>query len=240
MTLPKIEHPISLIHVHSLNKDIKFRPFLVKEEKILLIAKESKNSDEIRIAIKQIIQNCVLEPLDVDKLPLFDVEMIFVKIRARSVGEAVQLEYNCQIEVDGVPCNTDTSYKLDLAKITLETQEGHSNIVKLTDKMGLKLKYPTLDVNQLVAEDENPYDRLLEMVVENIECIFDGESIHKPENYTSEELLDFMSGLTVEHMALIENFFRTEPTVVLNDTVKCSKCGFEHKIHTEGLLSFFL
>jgi hypothetical protein len=240
MTLPKIEYPLSLIRVHSLNRDVKFRPFLVKEEKLLLIAKESKDPDEIRLAIIQIIQNCACEPLDVDKLPLFDIEMIFVKIRAKSVGESVKLVYTCYNEVNGEPCNENTDYTVDLSKVTLEIPEGHSNKIMITDTVGIILKYPTLESGTPLLENEDAYDRVLKMIMDNTECIFDKEVVYKPETSRPEELVEFMSNLTIEHMTLIQEFFTTGPKVVLTDKVTCKKCGYEHMLNVEGLISFFI
>lgn len=242
MTLPKIEHPISLIYIHSLDREVKFRPFLVKEEKILLIVKESKNPEEIRLAIKQIIQNCVCEPLNIDALPLFDIEMIFVKIRARSVGETVKLKYNCQVDVDGQPCNTDTDYVLDLSKVKYEMSEGHNNTIMITGDMGIKLKYVTLEEVGTINEEDlkEPFAEFLIMVMNNIECVFNKETVWKPEDLPKEELEDFVNNLTVEHIEHIKDFFRTAPRVVLEDSMKCKKCGYEHTIHSEGLISFFI
>ena len=116
--LPYIEHPIVGIYVHSQDKKVNFRPFLVKEEKLLLIAKESDDVDDVRKTIIQIVNNCCLDKtIDVEKLPLYDIEMIFVKLRAASVGENVQLVFNCKNEVDGQVCGTDTDYQLDLTKV---------------------------------------------------------------------------------------------------------------------------
>jgi hypothetical protein len=238
MSLPKIEYPISLIDVHSLGRKVKFRPFLVKEEKILLIAKESKDPDEIKAAIMQIIQNCACEPLEVDKLPLFDIEMIFLKIRARSVGESVKLVFNCQNEVDDVVCNTDTDYVMDLNKVEFEIPEGHNNTVMINSTMGIRLKYPTLTSEFGASEDD--LDVAINFIVDNIEYVFDGESVTKPTDLQPTELMEFIDSLTVETLEKIKGFFRTSPKVVLVDHVKCKKCGFEHTLHTEGLLSFFI
>lgn len=236
--LPKIEYPISLIDVHSLGRKVKFRPFLVKEEKILLIAKESKEPDEIKAAIMQIIQNCACEPLEVDKLPLFDVEMIFLKIRARSVGESVKLVFNCQNEVDGVVCDADTDYAMDLNKVEFEIPEGHNKTVMINDKQGVKLKYPTLTSELIEPEDE--LDVAINLIVDNIEYVFDGDSVTKPTDLQPNEMMEFIDSLTVETLETIKQFFRTSPKVVLVDHVKCKKCGFEHTLHTEDLLSFFI
>lgn len=236
--IPKIDYPTMLIEIKSLGRAVKFRPFLVKEEKILLIAKESGDPNEIRAATIQIINNCVQEPLDVEKLPLFDIEMIFLKIRAQSVGQTVKLVFNCQNEVDGVSCNTDTDYSVDLAKIRFDVPEGHTNKIMLSGTSGIKLKYPTLMNSILESEDE--LDEIINMVVSNTEYLFDGDGVTKPEELSAEQMIGFIDTLSIDHLEACRAFFDTTPKVVLDDVVKCKKCGFEHKIVSEGLLSFFI
>lgn len=238
MPLPKIEYPVHEFYVKSLDRNVKFRPFLVKEEKILLIAKEGKDGEAIKQAIMQIIQNCVLEPLEVDKLPLFDIEMIFVKLRAKSVGESVKMVFNCQNEVDGAVCDTNTEYTLNLENVRYEIPEGHNPKVMITDKMGVKLKYPTLG-SIPSADLEDPYQLMLDSLIDNIEFVFDGEQVYKIVDATEQEQVDFIESLSRESMEKIENFFKSSPKVVLEDNVKCKKCGFEHTLHEEDLLDFF-
>src|SRR5210317_230493 len=135
MALPQIDYPVFEIYLKSLDRKVKFRPFLVREEKLFLIAKESKEPDDIKNAILQIINNCCLEDIDVNKIPLFDIEMIFIKLRAMSVGESVQLEFHCKNEVDGVECDTTTPYVLNLDKVKYVMPEGQDNKIMLTDKV---------------------------------------------------------------------------------------------------------
>jgi hypothetical protein len=246
MLLPKVEHPVFEIYIKSLNKKVKFRPFLVKEEKVLLIAKESKDSDEIRNAIKQIITNCAVESIDTDALPLFDIEMIFLMLRARSVGEAVKLAFNCQNPVgtdangDPIFCNTDTDYVMDLSKVSYQESPECNNTVMISDTVGIRLHYPSLAMNIKFDKDEEAYNFLLKMVIQNIEYIFDKESVYKPEDLKEEDLIEFLGSLTLENMSQIQKFFSTIPKVILEDKVTCKKCGFEHTMKTEDLLSFFI
>ena len=241
MALPKIEHPILNINLHSLGREVKFRPFLVKEEKLLLIAKESKEFDDVRMAVMQIIQNCCLEDtVDVTKLPLFDIEMIFVTLRSKSVGEMVQLVFHCTNEVDGKVCNTDTDYALNLEKVKYQFPDGHTNTVMITDKMGIKLKYPTLSEEiQFTANDE-VFESVLHVLFNYVDCIFDAENVYKPEDFGQQEFIEFVESLTVDKLNAIQAFFTTSPKVVLEDQTACKECGFEHKIYSEDLLSFFI
>jgi hypothetical protein len=241
MALPKVEYPLYEIHIKSLDKKIKFRPFLVKEEKILLIAKEAKDPESVKLAVSQIIQNCAQEPLDVETLPMFDVEMIFIKLRAKSVGETVRLTFNCQNKLpDETVCNGNTDYTLNLENVRYELPEGHDSKVQLTENVGVKLKYPTLGQSLPVTDEDDEYAALLTVLLTNIEYIYDKESVHKPENATKEDLEEFVESLSVEALDKIQRFFETSPKVVLEDKVTCKKCGFLHTLHTENLLDFFL
>lgn len=237
--LPKIEYPIYEFYVKSLDRNVKFRPFLVKEEKILLMAKEAKDADSIRLAIKQIIQNCAVDSLDVETLPMFDVEMIFLKLRVKSVGESVKLVFNCKNEVEGKVCDTNTDYTLDLEKVKYEIPEGHDPKIMITDTVGIRLKYPTLGMTVNLDKKTDEFTAFVATLLVNIEYIFDAESIHKPEDSTKEEVAEFLSNLKPEHLLKIREFYETSPKVVLEDTVKCKKCGFVHQLHAENLLDFF-
>jgi len=240
MALPQIDYPVFEIYLKSLDRKVKFRPFLVREEKLFLIAKESKEPDDIKNAILQIINNCCLEDIDVNKIPLFDIEMIFIKLRAMSVGESVQLEFHCKNEVDGVECDTTTPYVLNLDKVKYVMPEGQDNKIMLTDKVGLKLKYPDLGISFDVEDEDDLYDVAMGVLFNNVEYIFDEENLYKPEEYTEKEFEVFVESLTLDKMKQIQNFFTNAPRVVLEDEVECIKCGFKHTIHSEDLLSFFI
>jgi len=240
MALPQIDYPVFEIYLKSLDRKVKFRPFLVREEKLFLIAKESKEPDDIKNAVLQIINNCCLEDIDVNKIPLFDIEMIFIKLRAMSVGESVQLEFHCKNEVDGVECDTTTPYVLNLDKVKYVMPEGQDNKIMLTDKVGLKLKYPDLGISFDVEDEDDLYDVAMGVLFNNVEYIFDEENVYKPEEYTEKEFEVFVESLTLDKMKQIQNFFTNAPRVVLEDEVECIKCGFKHTIHSEDLLSFFI
>lgn len=239
MALPKIQYPTFPIYLKSLDKSILFRPYLVKEEKILLMAKEAKDPESIRLAIRQIIQNCAETPLDVDALPLFDVEMIYLKLRAKSAGESVKLVFNCKNQVDGQECNTNTDYVLNLDKIEYEIPEGHDPKVMINEKVGMRLKYPSIGNSIKLPEEATQYDMLVESLVNNIDYIFDEESVYKMEDVKREELEEWLTDLSQDHLFQIREFFASAPKVVLKDTVKCKACGFEHQLYAENLLDFF-
>jgi hypothetical protein len=238
MPLPILQHPTYEVYLKSLNKKVKFRPFLVKEEKIMLMAKESNDLDSIINAIKQIIQNCCLEEIDVDSLPTFDVEMFFIHLRMRSVGEKLTLNYTCDkiIPETGQECNLVNDYELDLEKINYTEYDQHKTEVKLTDKIGVKMGYPKFSkVSNLVA-DKSP----LQLIADNIKFIYDEDQVYDNTQYTKEELISFLENLSTEHMSKLLDFFITSPKVVIKDTAVCKKCNQKHQIYSEELYNFFI
>ena len=204
------------------------------------MAKESNDNDEIRRTVMQIVQNCLLEEnIDVEKLPLFDIEMIFINLRARSIGENAKLNYNCQkVNEEGNPCNTDTPYLLNLDKVEYKITEGHSSKISLTDEVGVKMRYPTID-SAKITESSDPYDAVLQFLAQNVEYVYDAESVYKAEDLGAAGLVNFVENLTSEQLEKIQVFFTTTPKVVLKDTIKCRKCGFEHEVEADNLYSFF-
>jgi hypothetical protein len=236
--LPKIEHPVHEVYLKSLNKTIRYRPFLVKEEKLLLIAKEADDINEVVKCIKQIISNCCLDEIDVDALPTFDIEMFFLHLRINSVGENAQMIYTCDNVVEGNTCAHKTEFDLQLKNVQYVVDTGHSNIVNLNENIGMKFTYPTLNIPEAILNDkfeENAY----EVIGEYLDCVFDENQIYKAKDISKEELNHFFDNLSLEHVQKIKNFFITSPKVALKQNVTCGKCLREKEIEVEGILNFF-
>ena len=238
MPLPKIEHPIHEVYLKSLDKNIRFRPFLVKEEKLLLIAKEAENLNEITSTIKQIITNCCIDEIDVDNLPTFDVEMFFLHLRINSVGETAQMIYTCNNGVEDKVCGHPTEFDLLLKNIKYQDTENHSNIIKLTENVGVKFNYPSISIPQAALDDKFD-DGGYEIIAEYLDYIYDQDQVYKKDSVTKEELMAFFDNLTLDQVQNIKQFFLTSPRVVLEQELACSKCQFVHNVHVEGILSFF-
>lgn len=238
MALPKIEYPVHEVYLKSLNRKVKFRPFTVKEEKILLIAKESKDAAEMKSAVEQILQNCCLDDTDIKKLPLFDVEMFFINLRMKSVGESVKLTFKCENKVNEETCNKETEYSLDLNKIRYVIPENVEDLVQLTDTVGIKLKYPTMSIMDANITDE--YSAALQLIMQNMDYIYDQDTIIERKDVSDAELEEFLNDLSIEQIDKIRAFFASTPTIILEDSVKCEKCGYEHKIMAGDLYSFFI
>ena len=238
MPLPKIEHPIFEVYLKSLEKNIRYRPFLVKEEKLLLMAKESDDLKEISSTIKQIITNCCIDEIDVEKLPTFDVEMFFLHLRINSIGETAQMVYTCDNIVGENVCEHKTEFDLALKNISYEDTDGHSNIVKLTDAIGAKFNYPSITIPEVALNDKFE-DGGYEVIAEYLDYIYDQDQIYKKEEVTKEELMAFFDNLTIDQVQNIKQFFLTSPRVVLKQEIACGKCGYVHNVNVEGILSFF-
>ena len=243
MTLPVIQQPVFEVYLKSLDKKVKFRPFLVKEEKLLLIARESKDNDASLNAIKQVLQNCLVEsvktkkPIDIDTLPLFDVQMLFTHLRMKSIGESVALEFTCSNTLeDETECGQENTYNLDLTKVKYEIAPGHSRTIQITDKIGVTLRYPTMASN--LVESEDLLDDSLKLITEHLEFVFDEDGIY--DTFTSAEVEEFVNSLSSDQLDKVLNFFITAPKVVLEDVAICKKCKNEHKIYAEDLYSFFI
>lgn len=240
MALPKIVHPIYEVYLKSLDKKIRFRPFLVKEEKLLLMAREANDPAAMKVAVNQIIENCCLDQINVHDLPLFDLEMFFIHLRAKSVSEIVKLQFTCNnILEDGNKCGFVTDYQLNLEKIEFTVPENHTDKIPLGENIGIKLKYPTFDSLE-IDDDEMDLGAALKIVMNNIDYIYDSDSIYKADEVSTEELASFMDSLSVDQIQAIRKFFNTNPKVVLKDSIPCGKCGYVHNMKAEGLVDFFL
>ena len=238
MALPKLEHPVFEVYLKSLNRKVKYRPFLVKEEKLLLMAKESDDVQEILKTVKQIINNCCLEKIDVDSLPVFDIEMFFIHLRINSVGETAELVYTCNNMVEETVCGQNVEFNLELKNVKYRGDETHTNIIKLTDTIGIAMKYPSLNLPDSVLNDTLK-DGGYEVIAEYLDYIYDENQVYKKEDISKEELLGFFDNMSLDQVKLIKSFFVTAPTVVLEQDVKCPKCGHVNNVVTEGVLNFF-
>lgn len=240
MALPKIDTPTFEITLPLSQKKVSFRPFLVKEQKNLMMAIEADDGETIERNIKQVLHNCTLnDDIVIDKLPVVDVEYYFIQLRARSVGEVVENKYICNNVVDGVECGNKMEVAINLLDINVEKTEGLSNIIDLTKNLSMKLKYPEFSTIEKISKKNNNIDIAFEMIVDSIEYIYDGEQYYYANESTPKELMEFVESLNQEQFSRIESFFDNLPKIVKKVEMKCGKCGFDHSIEIEGLQSFF-
>jgi hypothetical protein len=244
MALPKIDLPTYKLHLDSIGKEVTFRPFVVKEEKILMIALESNDYDAAIDSIKQIIRNCVLDDIDVDALPMFELEHLFLHLRSRSMGELAVIKYICEnvIEQSDPPkkCKGQMELNVDLLKTSVDQKKKIDNNIKITDKVGIKLKYPTVEISKILSQDINIDEVRTKILKECAEYIYDEEQVYKIEDMAEGEFETFIeTQLNSEMYNKIQNFFYNMPQLVYETDLVCKKCGTSHKIRLEGLMDFF-
>ncbi len=240
MALPKIDTPVYELDLPLSKKHVRFRPFLVKEQKNLLMAMESGDSKSIEQNVKQVLNNCTItEDIDIEKLPVLDVEYYFLNLRARSVGEVVENKYRCDNQVDGSPCGNLMETSLNLLDIKIEGVKENNDVIQLTDTISIKLKYPEFSVINKLSKLTNVSDIAFEMIADSVEYIYDGEQFYYAKETTTEELVEFIENLNQQQFAKIEDFFANLPKLEKKVEMKCSRCGFEHRLDVEGLESFF-
>lgn len=240
MALPKIDTPIFYIKLPLSKKEIKFRPFLVKEQKNLLMALEADDKETIERNIRQILHNCTLtENINIDKLPVVDVEYYFINLRAKSVGEIVENNYICNNEVEGERCGNKMKVDIDLNEIQVGEVNDEDSNIQLTNKISIKLKYPEFSIIEKLAESENSVETAFKVIVDSIEHIFDGDQYYYANESTPQELMEFVESLNQDQFVKLEKFFDTIPKIKKDVEIKCNKCGFDHSITVEGLENFF-
>ena len=231
MSLPKLNVTIHEAVLPSTDTVIKFRPFLVKEEKLLLTALEDTTQSSMMNAIKGIINNCVQEKIDVDKLPIFDIEYLFLQLRAKSIGEEIEVGIKCPRCEFTVPTTINTD------EIKVSKPKGHNRKVMITDEVGVMLSYPLMTTEGITSEDG------MAIVKDCIDMIFTQEETHERGSFTDAELTEFVESMDTQQFMKIRQFFEAMPKIKHDVKVNCPKCkekGEEGEIVTlEGLASFF-
>jgi len=239
MALPKLNVPVYETILPSTEKVIKYRPFLVKEEKILLTALEDETGNSMTNAVKQIISNCIQTELDVEKLPTFDIEYLFLRLRAKSIGEEVDIglkPYPCSRN-EGNLCEKVTEVKINLEEVKVSKDETHTNKIMLDDKVGIVMNYP--NSSSFDNTEGNDFDVGMNVIKNSIKMIFTEEQTYEKDSFTNEDLNEFIDSLNSSQFQKMRGFFDTMPK--LSHTVKytCSTCGEEKETTLEGLTSFF-
>jgi len=236
MALPKLDIPIYELVVPSTDEKIKYRPFLIKEEKILLIAMESGETKDMLQAVKDIVDECTFNKLNLGTMPMFDIEYIFLNIRAKSVGEVSKLKVLCQDDM-----KTYASVEIDLNDIEVQVNEGHTNKIELTDEMGVIMKYPTIDSFNVNNITDITTDNMLEVIAACIAQIYDkkGEEVYDSKDSTQKELIEFVEQLNTTQFQDIQKFFDTMPALKHTITVKNPKTKKESEVTLTGLSDFF-
>ena len=238
MPLPKINTPTYDLTLPSTGKKIKYRPFLVKEEKILIMALETEDISQITNAIVEILNDCILtKGVSVSKLATFDIEYLFLNVRAKSVGETVEVNVVCPDDN-----KTSVQMEINLDSIKVQKTRGHKNIIKLDDQYSMKLKYPSL--NQFIdsnfeSDEESDVDKSMNMITSCIEMVYDKEESWSASDSTQQELEEFIEQLNSKQFKSIEKFFETMPKLSHKVKVTNPTTEVESEVVLEGLASFF-
>ena len=235
MALPKLQSQVYELEQPSTGEKIKYRPFLVKEQKTLMIASESGDEAQIRDSLAGIINGCTFEKVDPFTIPMFDVEFLFLRIRGKSVGEKIELNLLC-------PDDGETRVKtsLNLEDIGVNQKLGHTNEINITDKIKIIMNYPTLnDMVGMVGEKEAGFDEVLEMMKRCIHEVHDGETVHSKIDMSDSDLNEFIESLTNEQFQGLADFFDTMPKVAHSIEVTNPKTKKKGEVVIEGIQSFF-
>ena len=237
MTLPSVETPRYELTLPSTDKVIQYRPFLVKEEKILLVAMESNDNNEILNATKEILKACTYEQLDVEKLPIFDIEYIFLQIRAKSVGEVASFKMICPDDKE-----TYADVEVDLTKVNVQVNDEHTNNIVIDEnrKLGIVFNYPTLGITKAGFNiDSTDIDTLFDLMANSIDNIYEGEKIYPAKDSTRKELKDFLENLPQDSFKKIKTFFETMPQLRHSVEVENPKTKVKSTIELKGIRDFF-
>ena len=236
MALPKLTTPTYELEIPSTDEKIKYRPFLVKEEKILMMALESKSSGDITQAVKDIVSECTFNKVNIDLMPMFDVEYIFLNIRSKSVGEVSKLKILCPDDK-----KTYADVELDLNQVNVQVGEDHTNKIELGNGMGMIMKYPSIDSFKDSGIRDINASNMLEVISTCILQIYEeeGKKVYDPKDQTQKELTDFIEQLNTKQFKDVQKFFDTMPKLKHEITVKNPKTKIESKITLSGLNDFF-
>ena len=234
MALPTMDLPTYDLVIPSNKKKIKFRPFLVKEEKVLLMALETDNEANIKDAVFNLLKSCVLSKIKLDNLASFDLEYIFLNVRAVSVGEIVQMNVTCQDDE-----TTQVQYNLNITEAKVIFPKGHTNKIMLTDDLGVIMKYPTFDGFVQGQFAQNKEFDVIKVVAESIDQIFQGEEVFDESTTSKKEFIQFVESLTNPQLEKIQAFFETSPRLEHSFKVKNPNTGVESEYTLRGLQSFF-
>jgi len=244
--LPKIETPVYKIEVPSTKEIVEYRPFLVKEEKILLTAMEgAKDKEEnefegiVRDTIIKIIGNCTEGKVDGNKLPTFDVDYLFLNIRTKSRGEVLKPSFNCQNVVDGETCGESNEVIINLNDVKIKFPKEDKSKIMINDSVGIQMKYISTEELKYHDKENDDVEKMFKIIVDSIDYIFDNDQIYKSSETPKAEMMKFVETLTEEVFDKIKEFFASVPRLEHTFEYKCSKCGYKEDVTLAGLDAFF-
>ncbi len=236
MALPKLGYPTYELELPSTGKTVKYRPFLVKEEKVLLLALESQDEKQVTNAVKDLIKNCVISRIKVEDLPSFDLEYIFLKIRAASIGETIVMNVTCLDDNE-----TGVEAVININEVEIFKPEGHNKKLMFDDESGIVMRYPSMKqfVEREFLQKELKTEEVYEFIANSIDQIFQGEEVYDSSTTTKKEFREFVDSLTTKQFEKIQQFYATAPRLSHTFTVVNPNTGKDSEYTIEGLQNFF-
>lgn len=233
MALPRVNAPKYELTIPSTGKKVTYRPYLVKEEKLLMIAMESGDESQMITSIRDIISECTFGEVNVTKLPMFDIEYIFMKIRSKSVGESTTVKISCS------ECKEMTEVTVDMDK-EMTVTEAPSDTIKLSDDLTIKMKYPSMnDYMDIINSKDKDIDKIFNMIAASIDTIFAGDDVYDVKSESKKEVQAFIESLNANQFAQVRAFFEGMPQTSIHVNFDCEHCGHHHDMDLKGLKSFF-
>lgn len=233
MALPQLNSARYDTVIPSTGQPITYRPYLVKEEKVLMLAMESQDQKQIMRAVKDVITACVHDDINVDELAIFDIESLFLALRSKSVGEKIDLNIKCD------KCESLNDVDIDLESIEIPVVEEESRTIMLTDSVGVVLRYPSFDAVAKIGDDLESVDGAFKMILTCIDSIFDENDVYDAKQETTKNLQDFLDSLNSDQFKKLVSFFESMPSIKYNLTFDCVSCKEHNQIELRGLQSFF-
>ena len=233
MALPTLNAAKYKTVIPSLNREIEYRPYLVKEEKILMIAMESKDQRQILTALKDVIKTCVYDDIDVDKLAMFDLEALFLKLRGKSVGETTEIKVKCE------HCDAENLQEINFDEIKMPVVKKQNNVIPLTDDIGVTLAYPSVKGLEKQDQKASQVDQAMAMIVDCIESIYDANAVYSAKDEGTKAVKEFVESLNSTQFKKLTEYFEDLPAVTYDMHFDCVKCGKKNEMELRGFDNFF-
>lgn len=239
--IPQVAVPHYELTIPSNGKKITVRPFLVKEERLLLMAMESDDPNAIIDTVQQVLKSCIIKPnINLDTLPFFDVDYLFIALRAKSIGETIDVKFRCKNIVDEKTCGNEFIAKIDVANNRVIESQSIDHEIKIAGTHIVKLKYPNYTTMKTVNDNDNVINKKLALLCGCVEYIQQKDKVFTTKDLTKKDLIDFFDGLTQEQFSKFEKFVDNLPSFVITTQAKCNKCGFVHDLEYKDFDSFFV
>jgi len=235
MALPKLDSPTYQLKVPSTGESVSYRPYLVKEEKLLMMAMESNDTNQMMNAVKNVIRSCTSDSVDVNALAMFDIEYIFTQLRAKSVGETSTIKVKCQ------SCDASNEVDVNLEEVRVDVPDSSTQTIALTDNVGVTLRYPAVDVMVKVQADEkkSDVDKVFDLITACIDSIYSGDEIFDAKEQSPSELKEFIESLNTQQFNSIREFIESIPSASIDVSFTCVSCSEQNSFEVKGLGNFF-